>query len=202
LLYNWWAFGSPLRFPYAYALPVAGMPANDQGFFGISWPSPATAAHLLFGGRGLVVVTPVVLCGLAALVPLYRRGRRAEALLVGGLSLAFLVYNAGYDVPFGGGSPGPRFLIAVLPFLAVPLALSYELWPWVTTVLALASVVYAVGVTVTGPLDADGWDWVTTSTGATTPELARFLPLVTAAVVLAALATRRSRASAGTPSGP
>ena len=94
---------------------------------------------------------PVVLCGVAALVPL-SRSHRHEALLIGGLGLAFLVYNAGYDVPFGGDSPGPRFLIATLPFLAVPLALSYARWPWVTMSLALPSAVYAVGVTLTGPV--------------------------------------------------
>jgi len=202
-LYNWWAFGSPLHFPYEDALPVSGEgAANERGLFGVSWPSLDTAAHLLFGGRGLVVITPVVLCGIAALVPLYRRGRRQEAVLIGGLTLAFLLYNTGYDVPFGGDSPGPRFLIAILPFLAVPLAISYALWPWVTAALAVPSVVYAVGVTVTGPLQASGWDWVTTSTGATNAELARFLPLVAAAVVLAVISTLRSRASASTPSAP
>ena len=129
LVYNTWAFGSPLHFPYEDALPIAGLPSNERGFFGIAWPSIETAGRLLFGQRGLIVITPVLLCALAALVPLYRRGWRAEAALIGGLSLAFLVYNAGYDVPFGGDSPGPRFLIAILPFLAVPLALSYALWP-------------------------------------------------------------------------
>ena len=142
----------------------------------------------------------MIVCALAALVPLYRRGRRHEALLIGGLALAFLAYNAGYDVPFGGDSPGPRFLIAVLPFLAVPLALSWELWPWLTAALAFLSAVYAVGVTVTGPLQASGWEWLADVPGhATAAEAARFLPLVLAAVALAAVAmVRRSRACAGT----
>ena len=160
LLYNTWAFGSPLHFPYEDALPIAGLPSNERGFFGIAWPSIETAGRLLFGERGLIVITPVLLCALAALVPLYRRGWRAEAVLIGGLSLAFLVYNAGYDAAFGGDSPGPRFLVAILPFLAVPLALSYALWPRVTVALALVSALYAVGVTVTGPLQAAGWEWL------------------------------------------
>jgi hypothetical protein len=199
--YNTWAFGSPLRFPYDYAVPIGGQPSNERGLFGISWPSPDTATHLLFGGRGLVVITPVVLCGAAALVPLYRRDRRDEALVIAGMALAFLAYNAGYDVPFGGDSPGPRFLIAILPFLAVPLALSWALWPWLTAALAVPSIVYAVGVTVTGPLQASGWGWVTNGTGATTAELVRFLALVVTAAVLAALSIpTRSRASGGTSS--
>ena len=138
---------------------------------------------------------PVVLCALAALVPLYRKGWRREAVLIGGLSLAFLVYNAGYDVPFGGDSPGPRFLIAVLPFLAVPLAVSYAVWPRLTVVFALVSAFYAVGVTLTGPLQAAGWEWLGDLPGtATAPEVARFLPLVVAAGVLAVLDVRARRA--------
>ena len=46
---------------------------------------------------------------------LYRRGRRAEALTIAAVALAFFVYDSGYWLPFGGGSPGPRFLIPVLP---------------------------------------------------------------------------------------
>ena len=194
LAYNTWAFGSPLHLPYEDALPIAGLASNERGFFGISWPSPETALRLLAGERGLLVITPVLVCAVAALVPLYRRGWRREAVLIGGLSLAFLVYNAGYDVPFGGDSPGPRFLIAVLPFLAVPLALSYELWPRVTLALALISAVYAVGVTLTGPLQAFGWEWLGDVPGtATALEAVRFLPLVAAAGVLAWLSVRARR---------
>jgi hypothetical protein len=193
-LYNWWAFGSPLHFPYEDALPVAGIGANERGFFGISWPSLETGMHLLFGGRGLFVITPVVVCGVVALIPMYRRSWKHEAVLIGGLALAFLIYNAGYDVPFGGDSPGPRFLVAMLPFLAVPLAVSYERWPWFTLALAIPSAVYAVGVTVTGPLQASGWGWVTSPGHDTAGELARFVPLVIAAAALAVLQTsRRSR---------
>ena len=194
LLYNTWAFGSPLHFPYEDALPIAGLASNERGFFGIAWPSVETAARLLFGERGLIVITPVLLCALAALVPLYRRGWRAEAALIGGLSLAFLVYNAGYDVPFGGDSPGPRFLVAILPFLAVPLSLSYALWPRLTVALALVSALYAVGVTLTGPLQAAGWEWLGELPGtATAPEVARFVPLVVVAGVLAWLDVRARR---------
>ncbi|HEU0303476.1 MAG TPA: hypothetical protein VFR32_02740 [Gaiellaceae bacterium] len=194
LAYNAWAFDSPLHFPYEDALPIAGLASNERGFFGISWPSPETALRLLVDERGLLVVTPVVLCAVAALVPLYRRGWRREAVLIGGLAVAFLVYNAGYDVPFGGDSPGPRFLIAVLPFLAVPLALAYELWTRVTVALALVSAVYAVGITLTGPLQAFGWEWVGDVPGtATALEAVRFLPLVVTGAVLAALSVRAAR---------
>jgi hypothetical protein len=201
LAYNTWAFGSPLHFPYEDALPIYGAPSNERGLFGISWPSLHAALSLLGGERGLLTITPVVLCGVAALIPMYRRGHRREALLIGAVTLAYFVYNTAYDVPFGGDSPGPRFLIATLPYLAVPLALSWQLWPWPTALLAVPSVVYAVGVTVTGPLQAFGWEWIHDRGGATTAEQARFLPLAAAAIVLAVVATRRgSRACVEKPS--
>jgi hypothetical protein len=190
-LYNWWAFGSPLHLPYEDALPIAGENANERGFFGVSWPSLDSEAHLLAGSRGLLIVTPVLACAIAALVPMARRGFRHESLLIGTLALAFFVYNAGYDVPFGGDSPGPRFLVAVLPFLAVPLAVAYARWLWLTLGLAVASAVYGIGVTLTGPLQASGWEWLGGVPGnATSREAARFLPLVVVAGVFAAIATR------------
>jgi len=51
-------------------------------------------------------------------VLLYRGGWRAEALTVAGVCVCYLGYNSGYYLPFGGGTPGPRFLTTMLPFLA------------------------------------------------------------------------------------
>jgi hypothetical protein len=170
-LFNWWALGSPLEFPYSHTL-VHGPPYGDvivgrnaKGFFGISWPDPDVAGQLLAGRIGLLVISPVLLAGAAALALLYRKGRWREAVLVAGLAVAYLVYNAGYYQPFGGNAAGPRFLIPILPFLAFPLALAYRAWPWATLSLAVPSAVMMVGVTVTNPMAgfagyASGWNWV------------------------------------------
>ena len=66
--------------------------------------------QLLFSRIGLITVTPVVLAGARSRL-LWKRGRRREAALAGFISIAFVVYNSGYATPFGGGTPGPRFLI-------------------------------------------------------------------------------------------
>ena len=60
--------------------------------------------------------------------------------------------------------------------------------------LALPSAVYAVGVTLTGPLErVSGWDWITSASDtahATTGEVALFLLLLTVAAALAARTAR------------
>ena len=83
---------------------------------------------------------------------LYRRGRRAEALTIGGICLCFLAYNSGYYLPFGGGFMGPRFLDTLLPFLAFPIALTLKRFPGPTIALAAISITTAVIATVTHPL--------------------------------------------------
>jgi hypothetical protein len=100
----------------------------------------------------LLVLSPVLALAGVGTFLLYRRGRRAEALTIAAISLGFLVYNSGYYLPFGGGSPGPRFLIPMLPFLAVPLGLAFRRYPAVTLALAVPSTVLAVVGTATHPL--------------------------------------------------
>jgi hypothetical protein len=153
-LYNWWAYGSPTHVAYRDALN-----GNERGFFGIGAPSARAAAELLFSNIGLLVITPVVALAVYGLVLLWRGGRRREAALFCAIALAFLVYNAGYDPTFGGGSPGPRFLIPILPFLAVATAPAWRARPLVTACLAAASAVSIALLTSTGAVQASDGDW-------------------------------------------
>jgi hypothetical protein len=107
---------------------------------------------LLLDSRGLLTLSPVLLMGAIGTVLLYRRGRRAEALTIGGICLCFLGYNSGYYLPFGGGSVGPRFLDTMLPFLAFPIALALKRFPGPTIALAAISIVTMTIATVTHPL--------------------------------------------------
>jgi len=159
--YNWWAFGSPTHFPYEDAVLYGGrtghdvLGANSQGLFGVGVPSFPRAVELLFAPTGLLTLAPVVGMGAAGVVLLYRR-RRNEALLFAFLAVAYLVYNSGYRLLFGGYSPGPRFLIPALPFLALGLAASFRRFPASTAVLAVCSALTMITVTATNPELA--WD--------------------------------------------
>jgi hypothetical protein len=135
--YNWVAFGSPLHLSYRY-VENAYTERQRSGFFGIGLPTLGGIRDVLFGSRGLLVWSP--LCAVAALgvVVLWRRGFRAEALVAGTVAVIFVLVDAGYFLPYGGGSPGPRFLGASLPFLA--LGISGALTRFRLPVLALGLV--------------------------------------------------------------
>ena len=156
LAYNQWAFGSPTHLAYA------DLKAHQSGFFGIGIPNPAVAVEILFSSRGLFVLAPILVLALVGIVLLARRGLRAEAYTIAGVALAYLLYNAGYFLPFGGEVPGPRFLISALPFLGVPLALAFRRLPGPAIALALASAVIMATATITDPLienEADTGLW-------------------------------------------
>jgi hypothetical protein len=146
LLYNHYAFRSWTHLAYS------DVPRQQKGFFGIGAPSLRVASTLLLDSRGLLTISPVLIMGAIGTVMLYRRGRRAEALTIGGICLCFLGYNSGYYLPFGGGSVGPRFLDTMLPFLAFPTALTLKRFPGPTIALATISITTMIIATVTHPL--------------------------------------------------
>jgi hypothetical protein len=144
-LYNKWAFGSFTKLAYA------GLEEHQQGFFGIDTPDPSVAAQLLLTSRGLLTLAPVLIMAAVGLVLVWRRGWRAEALACGAVPLVLLVYNSGYYLPFGGETPGPRFLILSLPFLGVGIASAFARLPGPTLALAGASIAAMVIPTMAGP---------------------------------------------------
>ena len=145
-LYNLTAFHSLTHVAYA------NVPQQHKGFFGITAPSLRVAATLLGDSRGLATLSPVLAMGALGAVALYRRGRRAEALVIGATCLLYLTYNSGYFLPFGGGTPGPRFLATILPFLALGLAIAFERWPGPTIALATVSITCNVLAAIAHPL--------------------------------------------------
>jgi hypothetical protein len=152
LAYNQWAFGS--AFHSSYAADASGQTSSL-----FDAPNLDVLLEFFLSQHGLLVISPVVACALAGLPLLARRGHGAEALVIGGMTLGYALFSSAFYSPFGGFSPGPRYLVVVLPFLAVPLALVFRAAPLVTGALALVSATSMAMLTASHPLAGYDGRW-------------------------------------------
>lgn len=196
--YDWSAFGSPFHVSYSY---VVDFPQQQQNLFGVGTPTLHGLREVLVGHRGLLVFAPVLILAAAGLVLLWRRGLRAEAMLCGSVSAAFVLLAAGYYDPLGGLSPGPRFVMPALPFLVLGLCEAFTRWPMLTGAVAAVSVggmVYQAGTY--GP----NFDFSTVWWWLGLPRPVGFALVVLpccAALVLAAQVLRANAISVSDPAG-
>jgi len=111
--YNWLRFGNPWTTGYLpqerFATPIF------QGFYGLT----------LSPGKGLLWYNPIFWAALIAWPAFFRR-HRAEALLVGAVVVSNVAFYAPWYLWWAGHSWGPRFLVTILPFAALPLAPALE----------------------------------------------------------------------------
>jgi hypothetical protein len=149
--YNWAAFGAPWHLSYRY---VSKEFASEQsrGFFGVGAPRLHAIHQVFVGGGGLLRVSPVLVAAALGLVVLGRRFR-AEAIVCGAVTVVFLVMNCGYFNVYGGVSPGPRFLIPALPFVALGLGPAFASRFRITAVLTAISIVATSALTLTWATD-------------------------------------------------
>jgi hypothetical protein len=156
--YDWAVFGSPFHLSYRY---VANRYTERQhgGFFGIGVPTLGGLRDALVVHRGLFVFSPVMLGAVAGLWWMARRGRRAEAILCGAVGLLFLWLDAGYFLPYGGNSPGPRFFAPALPFLVLGIPYAVARLRGLTLALAAvsAALTAANAVSWSARPENDGW---------------------------------------------
>jgi hypothetical protein len=161
LVYNWWALGSPFRLTYRYSVYDPGVSRRDVLLtdvpFSDIWHVPALQqiVSLLLYTWGLVSAAPILALAPVGAYLLYREGRRAEPLIAGVLAAAFVLYSASYYQPYGD-TWAPRFLVPLIPFLALPLARACAEYPAIAAGLAAGSIALSAAVTATHPMTA--WD--------------------------------------------
>ena len=166
--YNDAAFGGILQLGYNYeANPDFG--AMKTGFFGITLPRWSSLVTILVGPLGLLRLSVFLWFVPFGVWQAFRLARwRRECVLCLVIFLVFVLWNAGYYLPLGGNSPGPRFLVVALPFLMIPMAF-VPLLPRLllrtfsaplAQVLVVGAGLWSVAVffliTATDPLPADG----------------------------------------------
>ena len=116
--------------------------------------------NLLSPGRSVFLYSPPLILALIAFGQFYRRFR-AEALLIAGISLTYLLL---YSIPLdwdGGWSWGPRYLLAVVPLLMLPLG--FFLTSRTRIVIAALVGVIGAAIEILGVainVSYVYWDWV------------------------------------------
>jgi hypothetical protein len=101
---------------------------SRQGLLGITWPRPGRLIAILFSpARGLLTIMPVFMISFLGLWHMFRcRTRRSEAFVILAVLLGYLMINAGFYGWHGGWAYGPRYLVPMLPFLAIAMIFA----PW------------------------------------------------------------------------
>ena len=148
-VYHWIVVGNPLRVPYSLK------DVHEGGIVGISFPQPEHLLEIGVGDRGLLVATPIVVLAVGAAVVLAREPgpwRRDASVALASFVTLVCVQAGGSMPPWGGESPGPRYVVAAMPFLAVPLAASWSRLRPLTPLVAAWSVAVMLLPTFTQPL--------------------------------------------------
>jgi hypothetical protein len=134
LIYNWTNFGAPFSMSYGHMTRQEFAEGAGQGVLGVGAPSMSVLLQLLASpARGLLFIMPVFLFAVAGLAVMWRQRRdlRAEWWVVISVSVGCLLINAGFYGWHGGWAHGPRYLVPMLPFLALPMVFApLRGWPF------------------------------------------------------------------------
>ena len=128
MTYNTALFGGPLALGYGYS--ELWQEQHHTGFMSLTLPHLDALWGITFGSfRGLFFISPVLLLAVPGFYRFARRQAwRAEFLVCLWAGLSFLLFNGSSVMWQGGYAVGPRYLVPMLPFLALPLALFAEGW--------------------------------------------------------------------------
>lgn len=156
MTHNWAIFGTIL--PVGYEHSELWTDVHQQGFMSLVGPHAPALWGITFGTyRGLFFLAPVLLLALPGFVVWWQqRVRRWEWAVCLWAVSSFLLFNGSSVMWEGGFAVGPRYLVPMLPFMAVAVGMLVEYWErssWVrllVTVLSIWSVLVVWAQTIGG----------------------------------------------------
>ena len=160
--YNVLAFGKVFFSAYqALGHNGSGFVGMALGFAGIHWPGLHGFLEVLWQilivpQRGLLYINPILFLAIGGFYLWYRsKTFRLELALVAVMTLLMVIFVACYGdsiVYWGGGaSTGPRQLVLLLPFLALPLGFAAMRWRNLFLVLLVAGATTMLMATAVEP---------------------------------------------------
>jgi hypothetical protein len=155
--YNMLVFGAPFSNAYSYLARDDFRLGMSQGLMGITWPKGVVLYYITFHPiRGLFLQSPVFIAALYGWYFMFKeKFFRMEAILSALALIGYLLMNSGYYTWWGGATFGPRHLIPMLPFLALPLIFFPRRFFSIVVGLTLLSIFQMLIVTVRGPVVPD-----------------------------------------------
>ena len=163
VLLGWYhsvVFGSALSHPYRWSVfgpasASAPAPFDERPLSPFLDFRIDQVVDVFVSGRGFAVATPLVVVALYGLVVLIRGDsgwHKSVGLATLGIFLAFLLLPGFWSNPWGGDSPGARYMTPALPFLIVGVVAA---WPRIRRLAGPTAVVGAVTMllaTLTDPI--------------------------------------------------
>jgi len=127
--YNYAIFGTPM--PVGYEYSTLWQDVHQTGFLSITMPSLATFLGLTVSPfRGLFFLSPILLLGPIGLwfAWKYKNADRSLLLVITLVIAFFLLFYASSVMWWGGSTVGPRYLVPMVPFLALPVIFAFNHW--------------------------------------------------------------------------
>jgi hypothetical protein len=150
--YNYVRFGNPLELGYQYhATFTAHAAAGPAGFAGFRWEAFWDITFSPY--KGLFFRSPFLLLTFPGLILLWQSGRfRLEIILALVVLVGYFIHAASFYDWGGGHTAGPRYLVAMLPFMIFPITslLENRYWRVLFIVLALISILLIGAETMAG----------------------------------------------------
>ncbi|HEV2721535.1 MAG TPA: hypothetical protein VG323_16050 [Thermoanaerobaculia bacterium] len=152
------AFGSPWR----TAVEGSGAFVQKGALLGVLLRPSATALWgITFSRwRGLFAISPVLLFAFAgAVVMLRRRALRRELAIVAVVAAIFILSIISFNGWHGGSAVGPRYLLPVVPLLAIPMLFATSMLRPLWIVLGVVSIAINILAAAVDPMPGAPIPW-------------------------------------------
>jgi hypothetical protein len=137
--------------PVGYQHSALWQDQHSVGFMSMTYPRWDSVTGLLWSEfRGLLVYAPVLLLAIPGVVLMARsKNMRAPVVVIASSAGLFFLMIAASHMWWGGFSVGPRYLLPVVPFAAIPLGVTIS---WINSMDRMRRLPGLAGVLMLGAL--------------------------------------------------